>query len=101
MTTPTGLVPSGRARSRAAALRYEPGVTSAPEVVASGEGAVADRIVEIARERGIPIHQSPDLVRLLSAVPPGEAIPEELYRAVAEVLVFLMRTATRQSVTAR
>lgn len=86
----------GPRRTRATALRYEPGETPAPQVVASGEGDVAARIIAIARERGIPIHQSPDLVALLAAVPPEQAIPVELYRAVAEVLAFLMRTAARR-----
>lgn len=78
---------------RAAALRYVHGETPAPEVVATGEGHLAERIIALAREHGIPMHQSPDLVRLLTQVPPGTAIPAELYRAVAEVIAFLMRTA--------
>ncbi len=80
-------------RRRAAALRYEPGATPAPEVVATGEGALAEQIIALARQHGIPIHESPDLVRLLTRLPPDTAIPVELYRAVAEVIAFLMRTA--------
>lgn len=78
---------------RAAALRYVPGETDAPEVVAAGEGHLAEKIIALAREHGIPIHQSPDLVRLLTQLPPESAIPVELYRAVAEVIAFLLRTA--------
>jgi flagellar biosynthesis protein len=80
-------------RRRAAALRYVPGETAAPEVVATGEGRIAERIIELGREHGIPMHESPELVHVLSRLPPGESVPSELYRAVAEVLVFLMRTA--------
>ncbi|WP_396626807.1 EscU/YscU/HrcU family type III secretion system export apparatus switch protein [Luteitalea sp.] len=80
-------------RRRAAALRYVPGETPAPEVVATGEGALAERIIALAREHGIPIHESPDLVKLLTQLPPDTAIPMELYRAVAEVIAFLLRTA--------
>lgn len=80
-------------RRRAAALRYVPGEMAAPEVVGSGEGAVAERIIALAREHGIPIHESRDLVNLLTRLPPDSAIPVELYRAVAEVMAFLIRTA--------
>ena len=80
-------------RRRAAALRFVPGEMQAPEVVGSGEGAVAERIIALAREHGIPIHESRDLVNLLTRLPPDSAIPVELYRAVAEVLAFLIRTA--------
>ncbi len=82
-------------RRRAAALRYTPGEMPAPEVVASGEGELAERIIALAREHGIPMHESPDLVRLLTQIPPDTAIPVELYLAVAEVLAFLVRTAQR------
>ena len=82
-------------RRRAAALRYVTGETTAPEVVATGEGALAERIIALAREHGIPIHESPDLVTLLTQLPPETAIPTELYRAVAEVIAFLLRTAAR------
>jgi flagellar biosynthesis protein len=80
-------------RRRAAAVRYISGEMPAPAVVATGEGEFAERIIALAREHGIPVHESPDLVRLLTRIPPDTAIPEELYLAVAEVLAFLMRTA--------
>ena len=83
-----------RPRRQAAALRYASGEMAAPEIVATGEGQLAERIIALAREHGIPIHQSPDLVGLLTRLPPDSAIPPELYRAVAEVIAFLMRTAT-------
>ena len=81
---------------RAAALRYVVGETEAPEVVATGEGHLAERIIALARDHGIPIHESPDLVQLLTQLPPERAIPVELYRAVAEVIAFLLRTADRR-----
>jgi flagellar biosynthesis protein len=80
-------------RRRAAALRYVAGETQVPGVVATGEGQLAERIIALARAHGIPIHESPDLVRLLTQLPPDTAIPPELYRAVAEVIAFLLRTA--------
>lgn len=87
-------------RRRAAALRYVPGEMPAPEVVASGEGVLAERIIALAREHGIPVHENADLVHLLTRLPPDTAIPPELYRAVAEVMAFLLRTS-RQAATSR
>lgn len=86
----------GSPRRKAAALRYEAGDTGAPQVVARGEGFIADRIVEAARRHGVPVHQSPDLVQLLTRLPVESRIPPELYLAVAEVIVFLLRTAARE-----
>ncbi|AMY10637.1 Flagellar biosynthetic protein FlhB [Luteitalea pratensis] len=80
-------------RRRAAALRYVPGETSAPQIVATGDGMLADRIIALAREHGIPVHENPDLVNLLTQLPPDTAIPPALYLAVAEVIAFLLRTA--------
>ncbi|MHC4894060.1 MAG: EscU/YscU/HrcU family type III secretion system export apparatus switch protein [Planctomycetota bacterium] len=81
---------SGPQRRRAVALRYG-GVESTPEVVAKGEGDLADRILAAAREAGIPIEEDPDLVELLAACEIGEEVPVELWTAVAEILVHLWR----------
>ena len=79
-------------RQLAVALGYEPGgARSAPEVLASGVGLLAERIVERARALGIPIRQDADLAEVLGKVPVGSEIPAELYEAVAEVLVFIYR----------
>lgn len=79
------------ARRRAAALRYVAGETTVPEVLAAGEGDVAERIIAVAREHGIPIHENRQLAGLLTRLPPSSALPPELYRAVAEVIAFLLR----------
>jgi len=76
-------------RRQAAALRYEQGKDSAPKVVAKGSGAIADKILEIARHHGIPIRQDRELVRMLSSIDLYREIPPDLYRAVAEILAFL------------
>ena len=78
-------------RRKAVALGYDATEDAAPKVLARGSGFVAERIVELARENGIPIHDDPDLVALLAQVEPGVEIPEHLYRAVAEVLAFIYR----------
>jgi flagellar biosynthesis protein len=77
--------------SRAAALRYEQGETQAPALVAKGRGLVAERILEIAREHGIPIHRDPALVDVLSRLDIDQQIPPQLYLVVAEILAFIYR----------
>jgi flagellar biosynthesis protein len=71
----------------AAALAYEPG-RGAPRVVAKGRGEIAQRIVAAATMAGVPVHRSPELVGLLMQVDLDRHVPEALYLAVAEVLVW-------------
>lgn len=79
-------MPTPEKRRRATALRYEG--TGAPKVTASGQGYIADRILEVARENGIPIREDPALSRALEALELGEEIPEDLYKAVAEAIAW-------------
>lgn len=73
----------------AVALHYEkPG---APRVTAKGRGAVGQKIIDTARAHGVPIDENPGLAEALSQVEIDQQIPEALYRAVAEVLVFILR----------
>jgi flagellar biosynthesis protein len=75
----------------AVALHYEkPG---APRVTAKGRGEVGERIIETARQHGIPIEENAGLAEALSQVELEAEIPEALYRAVAEVLVFILRVS--------
>lgn len=76
---------------KAVALRYERGSDGAPRVVASGQGAVAERILEAARAAGVQVTRDGELIELLARVPLGTEIPAELYQAVAEVLAFVYR----------
>jgi flagellar biosynthesis protein len=71
---------------RATALRYEG--TGAPKVTATGRGYIADRIIEVAQENGIPIREDPALVGALESLELGEEIPEDLYKAVAEAIAW-------------
>lgn len=75
--------------SKAVAILYDEEKSSAPQVVASGKGKIAEKIIETAKEAGVHIQEDPDLVELLSKVPLGEEIPVELYQTVAEVLAFV------------
>ncbi len=88
---PTGAALHGDGLDRAVALRHEPDSGRAPLVVASGRGAIARRLVEIAAEHGVPVREDPDLAALLSLVDLGDEIPADLYQAVAEVISFVYR----------
>jgi flagellar biosynthesis protein len=81
----------GSSVPRAVALRYQPAQEGAPRVVAKGGGDLAERILALAREHGIPVREDGDLLGLLSACEVGDEVPLELYTAVAEVLVHLYR----------
>ena len=74
----------------AVALRYNPGEDRAPMVLAKGERLIALRIREVAREHGVLIHEAPPLARsLFKTVDIGSEIPENLYKAVAEILALV------------
>jgi flagellar biosynthesis protein len=77
-----------RRRRRATALKYDREAGGAPRVVASGAGVIAERILEIAREQGVPVHEDPALVEALQRLELEQEIPPELFVAVAEVLVW-------------
>jgi len=77
----------------AVALHYDK--KGAPRVVAKGKGIVGEKIVEIAKQNDIPIQENEVLAGALSNVELGDEIPAELYKAVAEVLIFVMRLSGR------
>ncbi len=79
---------SQKQRQMAVAMAYQAGST-APRVVAKGRGLLAEMIIERAREAGVFVHESPELVSLLMQVDLDQHIPPELYRAVAELLAFI------------
>jgi flagellar biosynthesis protein len=70
----------------AVALQYDG--KNAPKVTAKGEGLTAQHILEIAEAHNIPLQNEPELARILTYVPLGEEIPQQLYIAVAEVIAF-------------
>lgn len=73
----------------AAAIRYDSEQDNAPKVTARGRGTIAEKIIEVAEQFGIPIKNDPELVQVLSKLEVGTEIPVELYRAVAEILAFV------------
>lgn len=72
----------------AAALRYT-AENDAPEIIALGKGETAERIVEKAKESGVPVHEDPSLAHALNLFDIGDEIPPELYEVVAKILVFV------------
>ncbi|CCC84802.1 flagellar biosynthetic protein flhB [Paenibacillus polymyxa M1] len=74
---------------KAVALKYTPGESEAPIVVAKGSGRIADSILEKAKEHGVPVQEDAALVEVLSKLDLDEQIPAELYQLVAEVLTYI------------
>ena len=77
----------------AVALHYDK--TGAPRVVAKGRGTIGEKIIEVAKAHDIPIEENEVLAGALSHVELGDEIPAELYKAVAEVLIFVLRLSGR------
>ncbi|OQY13179.1 MAG: flagellar biosynthesis protein FlhB [Desulfobacteraceae bacterium 4572_19] len=79
----------GKKIKKAVALRYKTGQDDVPKVAAKGSGLVAERIIDIAKEHGVPVKDDPDLIEVLSKLDIEEDIPPEVYVAVAELLAFV------------
>ncbi|MBY0587446.1 EscU/YscU/HrcU family type III secretion system export apparatus switch protein [bacterium] len=80
---------------KAVALRYDQQQDAVPRVVASGQGRVAERILAVAKEHGIDVHEDPDLIELLGKLQVDQYIPEKLFLAVAEVMAYVYRVNHR------
>jgi flagellar biosynthesis protein len=81
------LINSNRNKT-AIALSYDP-EDSAPRIIATGKGYLADKILHVAEETHIPVHKDEKLAGTLSKLDIGDYIPPELYEVVAEVLLFV------------
>lgn len=77
-------------KKTAVALEYDAEET-APKIIASGRGVLADKIIESAKENQVPVHKDERLANTLSKLEVGDFIPSELYEVVAEVLMFVDR----------
>ena len=78
-------------KTRAVALKYEPGKDQAPRVVAKGQGYLAELILQVAREHGIPVREDAELLERLYRLEIEAEIPPELYEAVAVILAWAYR----------
>jgi flagellar biosynthesis protein len=84
-------------KRKAAALKYAQG-SSAPKVVASGKGAIANAIIEKAQEFDVPFFKNEALANSLLDVNTGENIPPQLYKAVAEVFIWLLHSEKQATI---
>ena len=86
-----------RLEKKAVALKYSPEKDDLPKVSAKGTGSVADKIIALAQEHGVPLKSDPDLVEVLAHLDIDEAIPPEIYVAVAELLAFVYSLNKKKS----
>ncbi len=80
----------------AVALGFEPG-DQAPKILATGQGYLAEKIIQGAKEANIPLHHDSKLAETLSRLDFGDYIPPELYEAVVEVLMYVDRVDSVKS----
>lgn len=79
-------------KKAAIAVHYDKNTDTSPKIVAKGKGSVADRIIELAKKNEIPMYEDRDLIEILSKLDLGQEIPPEMYKLIAEVLVFVYKT---------
>ncbi len=81
----------------AVALKYDMEAGGVPTVVAKGKGEIADKIIELAQENDVHIHENPELLEILIRLEIGDEIPEALYRAIAEVIAFTYELKSKKT----
>ncbi len=82
-----GKYPDNIKKKKAVALEYNKN-DLAPKIIAKGQGKVAERIIEVAENENIPVHEDEEVASTLSQLDLGDYIPPELYEVVAEILTF-------------
>lgn len=80
-----------RLNKKAVALRYDEEKRKAPVIVASGMGYMAEKIVEVANENGVPVYEDNSLATILSQLDLGSEIPEELYKTIVDIYVYFLQ----------
>lgn len=85
-----------KSNQKAVALKYTPDQDLAPVVIASGYGQVAEKIIDIAEERGIPVYRDDSVSSMLCMLDVGANISEELYQAVATIYCQILSTAAKE-----
>lgn len=75
---------------KAVALSYDENKNAAPIIVASGMGYIAEKMVEVARESGVPIYEDNSLATMLTQLNLGAEIPTELYQAIIDIYVYFL-----------
>ena len=80
-------------KEKAVALKYNPESNTSPVVIASGYGHVAEGIIDIAEQKGIPVYKDDSAASMLCMLEVGSNIPPELYEIVATIYTELLKTA--------
>ncbi len=75
---------------KAVALSYDENKNAAPIIVASGMGYIAEKMVEVARESGVPVYEDNSLATMLTQLNLGAEIPTELYQAIIDIYVYFL-----------
>ena len=78
-------------KKKAVALTYDRSQDQAPRVAAKGQGHIAEKILQLAKEHNIPIKEDPDLVETLAALDIDQEVPAHLYHVIAEVLAWVYK----------
>lgn len=84
-----------KSNQKAIALKYNAEQDTAPVVIASGYGSVAEKIIDIAEERGIPVYRDDSAASLLCMLDVGSNIPDELYEIVSTIYCQILTTAAQ------
>lgn len=84
---------------KAVALSYDEERDAAPVIVASGMGYMAEKIVETARESGVPVYEDNSLATVLSQLQLGSQVPEQLYQAIVDIYVYFLRFADKKKLS--
>lgn len=75
---------------RAVALKYDRDKNNAPVIIASGSGFVADKLVDIAENNGVPVYKDDSLSIMLSQLDVGSEIPESLFKSVVDIYAYFL-----------
>ena len=81
---------------KAVALKYDENRNAAPVIVASGMGYLAEKIVEVANDNGVPVYEDNSLATVLTQLNLGSEIPEELYQAVVDIYAYFLKFAPKE-----
>ena len=81
---------------KAVALTYDENINAAPVIVASGSGHMAQKIVDTARESGVPVYEDNSLATMLTQLELGSEIPPQLYQAIVDIYVYFLNFASQK-----
>lgn len=78
---------------KAVALKYDDNRNTAPVIVASGVGYMAEKIIETANENGVPVYEDNSLATILTQLELGSQVPDELYKAIVDIYLYFLNLA--------